>query len=481
MTALFLRVLDLSAAGSIVILTVLAARLLLRRAPARYSYLLWAAAGFRLCCPLGLSSGFSLFRLPGLRPAAVSPVLGITSRMNYFPPPSGGPAGAVPSPSAPVPGWQDRAARLWLLGVALLLLYGLVSTFRLHRRLDTATRLSGNVFQSEAVRSPFLLGLVRPRIYIPYGLPPKALLCVLAHERFHLGRLDHLSRRAAFILLAVHWFNPLCWLAFFLMGRDMELSCDEGVLRRGGVSAREYSATLLAFAANRRFFADGLTAFGETSVRSRIRNVLGWKPPRRAAALSAAAISAAVLAVCVCNPAAAELQTAVPPLSGLVQHLEQPDGGQTLLVRGLDGTLTKTVLLDGDGLVLSCKPEGAAAGSFYDVLAEDRPAAQQFISAGGNLYDEWTLTYGPGGRPAQITVLRPYDGGQAHTWTYHYDAGGALSGKTLSFCAPDGSQVRQDYGPEDRLRRTVTTAPDGSRDTFDYSPDGRISHWTSES
>lgn len=140
-------------------------------------------------------------------------------------------------------------------GGVLIAGYSIFREAQLRSQLTTATRLDANIYCSEFVRSPFLLGTMRPRIYIPYGLDPQTQQFVLAHEQYHLRRLDHITRRISFLFLAIHWFNPLCWLAFALCGKDMELSCDEAVLRQEGVYSADCSTALLSFAVNRRMFS----------------------------------------------------------------------------------------------------------------------------------------------------------------------------------------------------------------------------------
>ncbi len=322
MTRLFLSVVNMSISASAVILAVLLARFALQKAPKKYSYLLWIVVGFRLAVPFSLKSALSLFNLKLLSPAAP----GAVREMTVSPTVPVSPLPAAPegipaiSPSQPLSpnlagnitpiepavqtlsfDWAAFFAGLWLVGMILLALWAVVGEVRLRRSVATATRYEGNVWQSEHVRSPFLLGLVRPRIYIPYGLPDQARNYVLTHERCHLHRGDPLFRRIAFALLMVHWFNPLVWLSFCLMGKDMELSCDEKVLQNGQVDATGYSSTLLAFAANRRHFAAAPLAFGETGVKSRIKNALNWKSPKLTVTLTAALILL-VLASCGLDP-----------------------------------------------------------------------------------------------------------------------------------------------------------------------------------
>ena len=313
METLFLTVLNMSFAASYVIAAVLLLRLLLKRAPRRYSYALWSAAALRLCCPVSFSAGFSLFGLLDLTQtgAALEFLPGNLGNMQQPAIRTGvdavnaALAGSLPeaTPAAsvnPMQVWIFVGACVWLAGIAVMALYGLVSYLRLRGRLRTAVRLEENVFACESVRSPFVLGVLRPKIYLPYGLDGESRALVLAHEKYHLRHGDMLVRLFAFCLLALHWFNPLVWVAFFCMSRDMELRCDEKVLENG--DPRAYSLCLLSVAAGRRFPAPGPLAFGETDVKGRIRHALKWKKPRRWAAAAATVLCLAALLACTANP-----------------------------------------------------------------------------------------------------------------------------------------------------------------------------------
>ena len=314
MEKFFLNVLNMSFAASYVILAILLLRLLLNKAPKKYSYVLWSAAAFRLCCPVSFPSVFSLLDLTQKRGALgfVPEAFGTMAQPQVH---TGVPVinaaledslpVATPAASVnPMQLWILAGTLLWCVGAAVMVLYGAAGYFRLRRRLRTATRLEGKVFQSENVRSPFILGVFRPRIYLPYGLDGENRRMVLVHERFHLKRRDPFVRLFAYCLLALHWFNPLVWLAFSCMSRDMEMSCDEKVLESG--SARAYSLCLLSIASNRRFPSPAPLAFGETGVKGRIKNALAWKKPRRWAAVVAALLCAAAILGCAANPLQSE-------------------------------------------------------------------------------------------------------------------------------------------------------------------------------
>ncbi len=321
--SIFLKVLNMSMTASYIILAVIIARLLLRRAPKKYSYALWAVALFRLVCPVSFKSVISIFALrPFAFPVKDMAVSSQTAEIVHIPDnigmmtqpeiQTGLPAvdvvvneslpAATPMVSAnPMQIWEFIGMLLWVAGIIILLVISLISLWRLCRRLRTATVLEGNVWQSESVHSPFIIGLFRPKIYIPYGLTEPALGYVLAHERAHIRRLDHVVRTLAYLVLCLHWFNPLVWLAFYLMGRDMELSCDEKVLERMGDKA-EYSETLLSFASPRRFPTPTPLAFGESSVATRIKNALKWRRPRLWVSIIALVLCLAVITACAANP-----------------------------------------------------------------------------------------------------------------------------------------------------------------------------------
>lgn len=318
MAAVFEKILEMSLTAAVVIVVVLVIRLLLRKAPKKYSYALWSVAAFRLVCPVSFKSVFSLFtfanrleetQIPqtvpdppyvlSTPPGMVSDPIDIDPEYVFTYPVT---TPVVETPAAPTVNWMEVAAIVWLVGLAALLIYGIVSYLRLRRRMSTAILLEGNVWQSDRVQSPFILGFVRPKIYLPFGLGEDQQRYVLAHERYHIKRLDHIVRPLSFLILAVHWFNPFVWLAYYLMSRDMEMSCDEKVLS-SGESVKAYSITLLSFAANRRFPSPSPLAFGESGVKGRIKNALNWKKPRTWVTIIAIVVCIVAIVVCAANPA----------------------------------------------------------------------------------------------------------------------------------------------------------------------------------
>lgn len=322
METAFLKVLNMSITASYIIAAVVLIRLLLKKAPKKYRYLLWSVVGFRLCSPVSFQSVFSLFSLKSFNMTTAqssggaalqyvpqnigtmtqpSVTLGIPTANTFI---SSALPAATPAASVnPLQIWIAVGTVLWCTGIAALLIYSVVTYIRLHRQMANAVLLESNVYQSDKVCSPCVLGFFRPKIYIPFGLDEKTLCYVLAHEKFHIRRLDHVVKPFAFLLLTIHWFNPFCWLAFYLMGRDMEMSCDEKVLSWGEENIRKtYSTSLLSFASNRRFPAPSPLAFGETGVKSRIKNALSWKKPKMWITTIATVLCIVMLVACAANP-----------------------------------------------------------------------------------------------------------------------------------------------------------------------------------
>lgn len=309
MTAIFERVLNMSLTGSIVIAVVLLARLLLRRAPKIYSYMLWAVVLFRLLCPISLSAGLSV-----LKPLPVTTTQGL-STVTYQPveqviPASGelGQENARPEPAETAKaetGLQAMtlAAAVWLTVGGALAGCSLVQYIVLRRKLREAAPYRGEVYLSDSIATPFVMGVIAPKIYLPSDTPIAERRFIIAHERHHLHRGDPLWKLLGYLALCVHWFNPLVWLAFFLGGKDMEMSCDEAVLNRLGEDIRaDYSQALLRLATHKRLIAGMPLAFGEGETKGRVRNMARWRRPKVWVSGICAVLCLVVLAVCALNP-----------------------------------------------------------------------------------------------------------------------------------------------------------------------------------
>ena len=320
----FQQVVSMSLTASLVILAICGARLLLRQAPKKFSYWLWAGAAFRLVCPFSFPAAFSLL---ALAPAAQTVAeTGPLTEVSYLPgaglpeaaPGLGAADAALPQAAGAgqALGLWEVLGLVWLLGAAALLIGALVAYLRVKGQVATAVKFAHNVYECGAFRSPFVLGFFRPKIYIPFGLEPRQREHVLCHESAHIQRRDYLVKPLGFLLLAIHWFNPLVWLAFHLMSRDMEMSCDEKVLSQLGEEARrEYSLSLLSIGSRRRFPAPNPLAFGETGVKERVVNVMKFRRAKRWVTVAAAVAVVAVTAACAANPAGESLLPSSSPAS----------------------------------------------------------------------------------------------------------------------------------------------------------------------
>ncbi len=287
MTELFLSILNMSISASWIVLAVILLRVLLKKAPKWIMVLLWGVVAVRLICPFSIESVLSL--IPSAE--TVSPNImtdrvpqinsGISAINNTINPVIGDTFAPRPEDSAnPLQIWIPVIAVIWAVGVAALLSYMLISYLRLRGKLRTAVRVTDNVYECDAVASPFVLGILRPRIYMPFGVSEQNATYVIAHERAHIRRRDHLWKPFGFLLLALHWFNPLIWLGYVFLCRDIEFACDEKVVKALGVEARaDYSEALLYCSVGRRMIAACPLAFGEVGVKARVKGVLNYRKP----------------------------------------------------------------------------------------------------------------------------------------------------------------------------------------------------------
>lgn len=323
MESLFISTFNMSITASYVILAVILARLLLRHAPKKYSYWLWGAVGFRLLIPYSLPSLLSIFnlgwfdfsraiQLDGRALSYVPQNIGMAAQpqvtvgipyANSFINQSLPPATPYASMN-PMQGNMILFSFVWTLVMGTLLLYAILRYFTVSYQLRTAVLLGNNIYESDRVGSPFVFGLLRPRIYLPFGLSDTQKAPIIAHERFHLRRGDHLIKALSYALACIHWFNPLVWVAFSLMCMDMELSCDEQVLKAAGIDDKKaYGFSLLSFAANRRM--PGTAAFSQTIVKTRIKHALHFKQPKTWVKAASILLCLIVLVACAANPAVA--------------------------------------------------------------------------------------------------------------------------------------------------------------------------------
>lgn len=301
MAAVFLKLLNLSISASWLVLAVLALRLISKRSPKWMNVLLWGIVALRLVLPFSIESALSLIpSAETLSPEVVrfDPAPTITSGVEFIdnavnPSLSESFAAAPLASVNPLYVWTEIAGWVWLIGLGAMLLYALASYLRLRRRVSVSLPIQDNIYLCDAISSPFILGVVKPHIYLPSGLDEVQRQNVLSHERAHLARCDHWWKPLGFALLAVYWFNPVLWLAYTLLCRDIELACDERVIRTMDESAvKTYSTVLLACSMPRKAVITCPLAFGEVGVKERVKNALHYKKP-------AFWVVAASVAVCV--------------------------------------------------------------------------------------------------------------------------------------------------------------------------------------
>ena len=288
MAAVFLKLLNLSISASWLVLAVLALRLVSKRSPKWMNVLLWGIVALRLMLPFSIESALSLIpSAETVSPAVVQfdPAPTITSGVsvidNAVNPALSEHFAAAPTASVnPLYVWTEIAGWVWLIGLGAMLLYALVSYLRLRRRVSVSLCVRENIYLCDAISSPFILGVVKPHIYLPSGLDEVQRQNVLSHEQAHLARRDHWWKPLGFALLAVYWFNPVLWLAYALLCRDIELACDERVIRTMDESAvKTYSTVLLACSMPRKAVITCPLAFGEVGVKERVKNALHYKKP----------------------------------------------------------------------------------------------------------------------------------------------------------------------------------------------------------
>ena len=288
MAAVFLKLLNLSISASWLVLAVLALRLVSKRSPKWMNVLLWGIVALRLVLPFSIESALSLIpSAETVSPVAVqsAPAPTITSGVsvidNAVNPSLSEHFAAVPTASVnPLYVWTEIAGWVWLIGLGAMLLYALVSYLRLRQRVSVSLPIRDCIYLCDAISSPFILGVVKPHIYLPSGLDEVQRQNVLAHEQAHLARRDHWWKPLGFALLAVYWFNPVLWLAYALLCRDIELACDERVIRTMDESAvKTYSTVLLACSMPRKAVITCPLAFGEVGVKERVKNALHYKKP----------------------------------------------------------------------------------------------------------------------------------------------------------------------------------------------------------
>jgi len=487
MTNLFLIILNMSITASYVALAVIMARFLLRRAPKIFSYILWSAVIIRLVIPVSFTSSFSILRLVQPQASAGKGVMefvpqniekqlipvvdaGIREISRFVN--SSFPAVAPMVSKNPMQIMQIilwTGSIIWLTGSAILLLYSVISYLKILDRVRTATLVKDNIYESDQIATPFVCGFLKPKIYVPTGMSEHELSYILLHERTHIMRRDYLIKPLAFLMLIVHWFNPLMWLSYALMSRDMEMSCDENVVKKMGHQIKgSYSTSLLSLSVSKRGFLTGSPlAFGESHVKARIKNILAYRQPSSwMIACSMLAIAALVVG-CTANP------------KPLQQYIQQPLQsfyfgydmdklmknktlyvGNHVKVGGLIGGMPKPIGLEGNGIALQTKapPYGLTINYLMkdsaDVIKEGAISGETFyrnaIMLLSLIDNVDMITY------SIVDNTGHYDGA-TYSFTFTREQVDKLFGEDVRHHAADETSLRQLIHRIDKLPFNETT------------------------
>ena len=450
MSELFLEIVNRSIAASWIVIAVLILRFCLKKAPKWVNVLLWGIVAVRLIFPFSIESALSL--IPSaemvspsiMMETAPSVQTGVPALDQVINPVIDHSLAPAPGASAnPLQIWIPVLTVIWLLGVAALFLYSAVSYRRLRRRVCEAVILRDNIYQSENVCSPFVLGIIRPKIYLPYHMDKREMDHVIAHEQTHIRRRDHWWKPLGFLLLTVHWFNPLLWLGYILLCRDIELACDEKVIREMGSEQRaDYTQALVSCSVSRRSIAACPLAFGEVGIKERVKSVMNYKKPAFWIILASALICA-VAAVCfLTDPKTERSSPSVGDnVSGLgpaqtekwFDYLENPEE------MNWDGRL-EIALPEYPGVTFRCYPEKMEAVTENEItpLYTGMPIWNTYFCdlTGDGLPDLCsTVTFGSGIIDSRIIVC-DYANGASYTLEDRgkYDYSLRLDGSDGSLC-----------------------------------------------
>lgn len=310
MTDIFIKMLNMSMTATYVALIVLLVRTFLKKSPKIFSYMLWSVVLFRLICPINFNSSLSLLRplrvssnyvshnMEMMRnPTINTNIVTIDSAVNNSLPT------VTPYSSVnPMQILMSFFTYTWILGIALLIIYSIYSYMKIYRRIQFATLVKDNIYETDQITTPFVFGFIRPKIFLPRELQSNEREYIICHERTHIRRFDYLIKPVSFLVLTLHWFNPVMWICYYLMIKDMEMSCDESVLKKSGEDLRgDYSSSLLSLSIKQSGLLQPL-AFGEGNIKSRIKNILNYKKPSFWTILIALIIVIAISIGLITNP-----------------------------------------------------------------------------------------------------------------------------------------------------------------------------------
>lgn len=316
---IFKNILDMSITASYVAIVVIIIRFILKKAPKNFSFVLWIAVLFRLVCPISFMSKLSIFNF--INKNSFRKVNEISNNMIINSNISDTGFRQILNRNVSeytvnnlssnnlniLQGFENNfmeiATILWVIGIQILIIYFIVSYINTYSKIKTATLYKENVFESDQIDTAFVFGLFKPRVYIPVNITEKEKIYIIEHEKVHLRRKDYLIKVIAFLLLTIHWFNPIIWISFILMSKDMEMSCDEKVMKNLGEEIKmDYSHSLLNLAINRGNTFNVPISFSENNIKSRIKNILKYKKPKKSVVLIVAAIIVASTVFLISNP-----------------------------------------------------------------------------------------------------------------------------------------------------------------------------------
>lgn len=386
MEKLFLQVLNMSITSCYVIIFMVAVRLLLKKCPKIFSYALWSIVLFRLVCPFSFESIFSLLpfnsqvvssdiidsQQPGIIPA---PINAVDIAVNHFT--------SVPLETGandnPKQIWLIIGELIWIVGIVLLLSYSIFSTVKVVKKLKYAQHSSKNIYITKDFTSAFVFGIISPKIFLPEYITQREQEYILLHEQKHIQRLDHIIKPLAFLVLCIHWFNPFVWVVFFLMGEDMEMSCDESVIKQlGNGIKREYSSSLLSLSTGKKIIGGSPLAFGENNTKSRIKNVLTYKKPTFWV-LFITVIAVVIIAVGLLTNPKSSKSNNLPIVNHKTKEYEHTE-------KESDETITPTVNVNDiiTDLFDEMMKESLASSNPYDYVKENPAMFNEIVSYGNN-------------------------------------------------------------------------------------------------
>lgn len=345
MTDLFLTILNMSITASYIALAVILFRFLLRKAPKTLTVLMWAAVGIRLILPFSFESIFSL--IPSAKPVpenivyTTTPYIdsGISFLNQTVNPIISGSFSPNPTNSVnPLQIWLFVVAIIWVVGIIAMLIYTIVSYLKIDLNVREAVKFKDNIYLCDNIYSPFIFGVIKPKIYLPSNINENDIEFVTAHEKAHIKRLDHLWKPLGFSLLSIYWFNPVLWVAYILLCKDIEFACDEAVIKQMGSDIKKsYSQALLNCSVPKHIITACPLAFGETSVKSRIKSVLNYKKP-----------TVWIIAVCLILSIVLGVCFLTNPKSNTIMHIEDVNLSSylenTLSVQKWDGETFENVM-----------------------------------------------------------------------------------------------------------------------------------------